>query len=353
MSIEALRNRISQLERDKASLDTLCGRERENARKKQIEITQIERSINKSTSASSLSSKQRQIEAKQRQLSAYEKKANDLQGKATAKNAEILRKLTEMERAEQQAQRRKEQEEKSRQDQQLRHTKKVTQELEKQSELHRKLSSKPIVVQFADLPKKITVLFIASNPEDQTQLRLDEEIRAIAQKIRESEYRDAVELKAIWATRPSDLLQALNEHKPTIVHFSGHGSDQGELVLQDDFGNTKLVSLETIVEIFKVMASGIELVVFNACFSNIQAERVTQHVKAAVGMNTLVGDDAARIFAAQFYSAIGFGLSIPEAFAQAKVALMLENIQGNHIPELFLSGSVDDSDLVLVQPLFM
>lgn len=350
MSIETLRNRIAQLEREKANLEKSLSRERESARKKQAEIAQISRSINKNTSLSMLSSKQRQIESKQKQLSGYEKKAADLQSKVAAKGSEILRKLSEVDRAENQAQQRKDQDEKRRQDQQLRNSKQVTRELERQSHIHNQLSSTPIIVKFADLPKKITVLFIASNPEDQTQLKLDEEIRAITKKIRESEFRDAVELRSIWATRPDDLLQALNEHKPTVVHFSGHGSDQGELVLQDDSGGTKLVSLEAIVQLFKVMASGIELVVFNACYSHAQAEEVTNHVKAAIGMNDSVGDDAARVFAAQLYSAIGFGRSVREAFEQAKVALQLEGITEEDIPELFVADGADNESLVLVQP---
>ncbi|MGY6564952.1 MAG: hypothetical protein ACXIU5_09475 [Halomonadaceae bacterium] len=113
MSIESLRSRIAQLEKDKARLESQLSRERENARKKQAEITQIARSINKNTSASSLSSKQRQIESKQRQLSNYEKKAADLQGKLAAKNTDILRKLNEVESAEKQSKRRRDQEEKS------------------------------------------------------------------------------------------------------------------------------------------------------------------------------------------------------------------------------------------------
>ncbi len=39
-----------------------------------------------------------------------------------------------------------------------------------------------------------------------------------------AEYRDSVELESRWAVRPSDLLQALNEAEPRVVHFSGHGS---------------------------------------------------------------------------------------------------------------------------------
>lgn len=350
MSIETLRNRIAQLEKEKANLEKSLSRERESARKKQAEITQVSRSINKNTSLSMLSSKQRQIELKQKQLSAYEKKAADFQTKVANKTSEILRKLSEVDRAEKQAQRHSAQDEKRRQDKQIRHSKQVTRELERQSQIHNQLSSTPIIVKFEDLPEKINVLFIASNPKDQTQLKLDEEIRAITRKIRESEYRNAVELKAIWATRPHDLLQALNEHKPTVVHFSGHGSDQGELVLQDDSGSTKLVSLQSIVELFKVMASGIELVVFNACYSHSQAEEVANHVKAVIGMSDSVGDEAARVFAAQLYSAIGFGKTVHEAFEQAKVALQLEGIQEENIPELFVADGVDTNSLILVQP---
>src|SRR5690606_21107640 len=94
----------------------------------------------------------------------------------------------------------------------------------------------------SQLPKEITVLFLAANPLDQQQLRLDEEVRAIGEMIRKSEHRDSVRLESRWAVRPLDVLQAINECQPRIVHFSGHGSDQDEIVFQDNEGNTKLVS---------------------------------------------------------------------------------------------------------------
>ena len=52
------------------------------------------------------------------------------------------------------------------------------------------------------LPEEIVTLFVAANPADQDQLRLDEEIRLIEQKIRLSEHRDSVKLVAKWAVRP-------------------------------------------------------------------------------------------------------------------------------------------------------
>lgn len=201
-----------------------------------------------------------------------------------------------------------------------------------------------------ELPKTIVVLFLASNPLDQTQLRLDEEARAISENIRKSKHRDSVTLESRWATRPLDVLQALNELGPTVVHFSGHGTDQDEIVFQDDQGNAKLVSKAAIVQTLTASSNAIRLVFFNTCFSERQAQAVVAAIDAAIGMTTSIGDNAARVFAAQFYSAIGFGLSIPKAFAQAKAAVMLEGIPEENTPRLFLREGLAEEDLVLVQP---
>ena len=200
------------------------------------------------------------------------------------------------------------------------------------------------------IPEKISVLFIASNPLDQAQLRLDEEAREIENMIRKSEYRDSVSFVSKWAVRPLDILQAINEVNPTIVHFSGHGSDEDELVLQDNSGRTKLVSKEAIVQTMASTSDDIRLVFFNTCFSYNQAYELTEYVHAAIGMNTSIGDNAARIFAAQFYSAIGFGHSVHKAFQQAKTALMLEGVKEENTPELYTNESIDPNELILVQP---
>lgn len=200
------------------------------------------------------------------------------------------------------------------------------------------------------LPERITVLFLAANPLDQQQLSLDEEVRSIQQMIRKSQYRDAVHLESRWAVRPLDVLQAINECKPRIVHFSGHGSNQDQIVFQDNSGHTKLVSKEAIVQTMAAGSDEIQLVFFNTCYSRGQAEAVVEHVPAAIGMNTSIGDEAARVFSAQFYSAIGFGLSIGRAFQQAKAALMLEGIPEDDTPELFIADGLSEDALVLVRP---
>jgi len=134
------------------------------------------------------------------------------------------------------------------------------------------------------------------------------------------------------------------------VHFSGHGSDSDEIVFQDDNGQAKPVTKEAIVQTMLACSGKIRLVFFNTCYSRGQAEAVIGHVEAAIGMTTSIGDKAARIFAAQFYSAIGFGLSLRKAFDQGKAALMLESIPEEDIPELFVEQGGDPDQFVIVKP---
>ena len=212
------------------------------------------------------------------------------------------------------------------------------------------MANNRLVIDLARLPEKIKVLFMASSPVDKTQLRLDEEIRAITEKIRASEHRDSVDLISCWAARPADFLQALNEHKPHIVHFSGHGSDDDQLVFQADDGSSKLVSKQAIVTTISTVSDNIRLVIFNACFSHTQAGEVTQHVDVAIGMKSAIGDYAARIFSAQFYAGIGFGCSVKQAFDQGIAALLLEGIPEDGIPELFEREGADSENIILVRP---
>jgi hypothetical protein len=100
----------------------------------------------------------------------------------------------------------------------------------------------------------------------------------------------------------------------------------------------------------QLMIDNVRLVVFNTCQSRKHAEAVTAHVDVAIGMNASIDDEAARIFAAQFYSAIGFGRSVQQAFEQARLELELEGIQGAAIPELFARPGVDPNQIFLVRP---
>ena len=215
--------------------------------------------------------------------------------------------------------------------------------------LHSETKTKIDLLNF--LPEKIIVAFFATDPvnSDNRRLLLDEEVRDIQEKLRSSDHRDAVKLESRWALRAGDILQHMNELNPTVVHFSGHGTEEDELVLQDLNGDYAFVSLSSIVNTFQHFDS-VRLIFFNSCHSYNLAAACTQYIDAAIGMNKEIGDKAARVFATQFYSAIGFGKSIPNAFNQAKSALMLQGIVEESTPELHLRAGIEESDLILVKP---
>ena len=200
------------------------------------------------------------------------------------------------------------------------------------------------------LPEHITVLFLAVNPKDTERLRLDEEARDILEMIRKSDYRDTITFEPRLAVRTFDLLQAINEVNPDIIHFSGHGSEDGKLVFENRDGEAKLVSKEAMVQTISTVTDRVRFMFFNACFSSEQAEEIVKYVDAAIGMTDSIGDEAARVFASNFYSAVGFGKNIKVAYEQARAALMLEDIPEENTPVLYVRDGLLDENLYLVKP---
>ena len=191
------------------------------------------------------------------------------------------------------------------------------------------------------------ILFFASNPKDVLPLNFDEEIRSIEMKIQASGNPNVLNLISAWAVRPDDLIQKLNQHKPTVVHFSGHGTDTNELVLMNDLHQAKMVSTSALKSLFSTLKDNIKVVILNACYSKTQATAIAGVIDCVIGMNSSIGDKAAIAFAASFYRAIGFGRSVKEAFDQGISSLLLEGIAEENIPELVVRDDVEPASIYL------
>ncbi len=137
------------------------------------------------------------------------------------------------------------------------------------------------------------ILFLAANPVDTRQLRLDEEVREIRRVYRAAKNREEITIISEWAVRVDDLQTVLLEHRPKVVHFSGHGEGNGCLVLEDKDGCKELVSSESLAELFRLCQKHVECVVLNACYSEVQAEAIHQHINCVIGMSDTIEDRAA------------------------------------------------------------
>lgn len=201
---------------------------------------------------------------------------------------------------------------------------------------------------------KVKVLFFAADPLSAdghtARLMLDEDVRQIRQKVRAAEHRDDLEFDLRLAARTDDLLQALNETRPRVVHFSGHGQNEGLVLVSADGRRPHVVPAAALEQLFKVFRGDIGVVVLNACFSLPQAEAIAASVGCAIGTRGPISDEGAITFGGAFYRAIAFGHSVQAAYDQARTALALEHVDDRECPQLVVRPGVDAARLVLVAP---
>ena len=126
--------------------------------------------------------------------------------------------------------------------------------------------------------RKHTILFLAPNPSGTNRVMLEQEARLIQEELERSGRRDCFELVTRWTMKPLDLLRELRKLKPTVVHFSGHGGDNGLFFHAED-GRAQLVSIAALVETFSAAGASVKLVVFDTCYCEVKAEAfVSEHV---------------------------------------------------------------------------
>jgi hypothetical protein len=184
--------------------------------------------------------------------------------------------------------------------------------------------------------KQQKILILSAIPHG---LRLDKEIRDIEDAIRRADKRDLFEIKVKTAVRSQDIRRAIAEEQPQIVHFCGHGEQDGSLLLEDDGGNNKPISPEGLAFLFKLHADYVKCVLLNACYSEKPAEAISEYINYAIGMNNPIQDSAAIEFAKGFYDGLGYKTSgnqdvFQRAFDEGMVAIQMENLSQGLIPVL-------------------
>lgn len=184
----------------------------------------------------------------------------------------------------------------------------------------------------------VTILFLLGHSRAHGTLALDEEYRAIEQRIRAARHRDAFRLVPKLAVRRGDLQDALLEHAPDIVHFACHGSRDAELLLPGDGPLAEPVPAEALQTVFRVLRDNVTLVVLNACFAGEQAALIRRSTGLAIGMRTRVADHAAVAFASALYGALAYGRSVRDAFELGVAAL---DGREREAPRLFAERGVD------------
>ena len=178
------------------------------------------------------------------------------------------------------------------------------------------------------------ILILSANPKGTTPLRLDEEVREIDAGLKRARNREQFVLEQKWAVQPRDIQRGMLDINPQIIHFSGHGTGDQGLVFEDETGSAKLVDGEALAGLFVLFADQVKCVVLNGCYSQMQADAISQHINYVIGMSKAIGDRAAIEFAVGFYDALGAGKPIEFAYKFGCAAIRLAGIPEQLTPIL-------------------
>ncbi|HLP47482.1 MAG TPA: SUMF1/EgtB/PvdO family nonheme iron enzyme, partial [Candidatus Kapabacteria bacterium] len=185
------------------------------------------------------------------------------------------------------------------------------------------------------------ILIISSNPKTTPRIQFDEEIKEIEEALGRSKYRDQFEILSKLRVSFKVLRRALLDHDPQIVHFIGHGNEDG-LLLEDEFGLAVPISPEVLSGLFKLFSDKVEFIILNACYSELQANVIIEHINYVIGMRGEIKDKASIEFTVGFYDALGAGKSVEESFKFGCNAIqqMFPNLPEHLIPILKKRGNL-------------
>jgi CHAT domain len=196
----------------------------------------------------------------------------------------------------------------------------------------------------------IIILFLSANPSTTNPLELIKECNIINQKLRSAAEKGDFKLEQRHDISIQWLIEELLNYNPQILHFSGHGSSSNSLIFKNEnTGQIEEVPPSALSNVFKILGNKIYLVFLNACYSEKQARAIAEHVNCVIGMSKAVSDMAAIEFASTFYSSLGFGKSIKEAFDLGIVQLELLAIPENEIPQLIVKEGMDPSKIFITK----
>ncbi|MFY9620639.1 MAG: CHAT domain-containing protein [Pyrinomonadaceae bacterium] len=193
----------------------------------------------------------------------------------------------------------------------------------------------------------LRILILAANPVDTSEMALKAEHRLLRNKMRANEEAGNCEMLFEWAARFKDLKDALAGHKPHVIHFAGHGSQEG-IFLEDNEGRSSPLTKAQLADLIKSSGEHVRLVVLNACFSALQAEAMRESVDFVVGTKVAVPDDLAVVFVAHFYEALAVGNSVRDAYqkTQNKLASLDQRALTEQYELLVRSGTDEDQPLL-------
>jgi hypothetical protein len=204
------------------------------------------------------------------------------------------------------------------------------------------------LIRFLDLPERVEPLLITpplrilvmiSSPIDYPRLDVEREWARLHEALADLERLGLVALDRLPEARLDLLQRHLRRGEYHILHFIGHGGfdtrvQDGVLMLEDEDGRGRPLSgqdLGTMIHGHRPM----RMAVLNACegarpsrtdpFAGVAQSLIQQGLAAVVAMQFEITDDAAIVFAREFYEALADGYPVDAALVEARKAIFAQD----------------------------
>jgi hypothetical protein len=200
--------------------------------------------------------------------------------------------------------------------------------------------------------QKVRILFLSASPSDTTRLAVEQEQHEILARLRAVAGSDRFDLVFEPEVRADELAQVLQQHRPDLVHFSGHGTADGALLLADASDHARSAAPEDVARVFSLLAADVPVraVVLSACYSEGLAVALTASVDCVIGCSAQLRDSVAVAFAGAFYQAIAFGRDLETAFGLAVTEVRLTVAGPSDLPVMRAREGFVASSLRFVDP---
>jgi CHAT domain/Effector-associated domain 11 len=221
---------------------------------------------------------------------------------------------------------------------------------------------------------KFKLLFLGANPPGTRELRIRDEHSRIMEKLAEDKRQDEYQVLTQFYARASDWQEILIRDKPNIIHFSGHGTNQGLghasdgsdsdrvvndaarkkqkeeaanlkgiVMFDESMRRAQLVSTAALDDLFSLVTEEdlgiqVKVVLLNACFSENQAVAIGKYIEYVIGTSDAVPDEAAIQFAAGFYFGMTQTLGIERAFRTGRSRALMTGLNDKSLFVLYKNG---------------
>lgn len=194
------------------------------------------------------------------------------------------------------------------------------------------------------------ILFLSASPATRKISCGEEHTHIVEQICYQEGLKEKVEIIPMLNITSDEMSDVIRKYTPNIVHFCGHGEESdpnnpraaGLLLISDDHAGTKVMDalmLEKIFSAIKERNPGLEVVVFNACYSEPQAAAVSKSGIYAIGTSDKIGSLAARKFAVGFYREYFKEKNIKAGIQYGREKGTTENIDIDKLVHLFHQGA--------------